>query len=75
MPISFWGLDIGKSLMKRYWPDDAFQKQQLLNAYYSRFGCYEFLQTESCTGTRTTRGVTANYCRQWRHWREFVVAL
>ena len=28
--ISFWGLDIGKSLVKRYWPGHEFQKQQLL---------------------------------------------
>ena len=30
--ISFWGLDIGKSLVRRYWPDDKFRRQQVLKA-------------------------------------------
>jgi hypothetical protein len=42
MPISFWGLDLGKSLVKRYWPDDAFQKQQLLNSITLGLGAMSF---------------------------------
>lgn len=42
MPISFWGLNIGKSLVKRYWPDDAFQKRQLLNAITLGLGAMSF---------------------------------